>query len=645
MNRRLLSRLLFALALVTALIGAGGGDAHAEANLLPKSVPTIGATVATAPSELHMFFSQRLTAAPAIVMTQTTPAGGIIPLGAAVMGKTAAEWTYPITLALSPGVYNEVLTGTVNTTNVLTITGTAAVTPGAVPTTTPPTVAKTAAPKTTSKTAVAVTVVNVTVAPAAAGASSTDTSAPGSATSVKTDAVHSTSDSGSGAADLVGAVGRWLTYLGLSALFGGLLLIVIAWPEGVEFILTVRFFRLAWVGAIVGSVLTVISLTAIIKGVSVGSAVSPSAWFDIKSDGEGLAAIARLLFVGGAAWVAFGPERAVAPASQLPAFAFPFLALVTFGFSRATGAKMVPVGVLAGGLHVLAVAAWLGGLLLLSRVALTAPGDADLLRAVRGFSRIAVPALLVVVATGAVQVFRLVGGPAKLFSTGYGRLLLLKVVVVALMAYVATANRHVVRLRLGRAAVLNDRVAFRLRRSIAGEATIGMVVLALSALMMNLVPAGLSASASAVNGGSTATETLNFKQTGLDATVGVGPSVAGAQNTIRINVRTPGSTSLIDIHFDFYPANGVGVPFRITPPIGDLKGGATFHVDAATFTDAAGKAAPGVWQVIVAGHTQTGNVPDVTKTFTVAPPSGSAATPTTTPGPTGGTTPVTTPSS
>ena len=101
MNRRLLSRLLFALVLVTALVGVGGGEAHAAAQLSPKSVPTIGATVATAPSELHMFFSQRLTAAPTIVMTQTTPAGGIVPLGAAVMGKTAAEWTYPITLALS----------------------------------------------------------------------------------------------------------------------------------------------------------------------------------------------------------------------------------------------------------------------------------------------------------------------------------------------------------------------------------------------------------------------------------------------------------------------------------------------------------------------------------------------------------------
>ena len=433
MNRRLLSRLTFACALVAALIGVGGAAAHAAPVLLDKSVPKIDATVAVPPTELHMVFSQRLTAAPTIVMTQTTPVGGgIIPLDTPVMGANAAEWIYHITLPLSPGVYDEQITGTAVAQNRLTITGAASLTPGAVPTTASPTTPKTTIAKGTVKTTLPLT--TVTVSAVAAGVASAGSTVAGSSSAVKTDAVRTVATTGSAGADFLGAVGRWLTYLGLSALFGGLLLIARAWPEGVEFILTVRFFRLAWVGAIVGTIFTIISLTATIKGVSIGSAVGPSSWFDIKSDGEGLAALARLLFVAGSAWVAFGPERAVNPASQLPAFAFPFLSLVTFGFSRASEAKMVPVGVVAGGLHVLAMAAWLGGLLLLARVALTAPGDADLMRAVRGFSRIAVPALLVVVATGAVQVFRLVGGPAKLFSTGYGRLLLLKVFVVAVMA-------------------------------------------------------------------------------------------------------------------------------------------------------------------------------------------------------------------
>ena len=642
MNRRLLSRLLFACALVTALVTAAGSAAQAAPVLLTKSVPTIDATVAVAPTELHMFFSQRLSAAPTIVMTQTTPVGGTIPLDPPVMGATAAEWTYHITLPLAPGVYSELISGSVETTNRLTITGAAALTPGAVPTTTT-TVARTTIAKGAAKTTLPLTTVTVT----APGQAVTGSSVAGASTVTKTDAVRTVADAGSAGADFLGAVGRWLTYLGLSALFGGLLLIAMAWPEGVEFILTVRFFRLAWVGALVGTIFTIISLTATLKGVSIGSAVSPGSWFDIKSNGEGLAALARLLFVGGSAWVAFGPERAVNPASQLPAFAFPFLSLVTFGFSRASEAKMVPVGVVAGGLHVVAMAAWLGGLLLLARVALTGPGDADLMRAVRGFSRIAVPALLIVVATGAVQVFRLVGGPAKLFSTGYGRLLLLKVFVVALMAYVATANRHFVRLRLGRATVLNDRAAFRLRRSIAGESTVGLVVLAFSALMMNVAPAGLSASAATANGGAAASEVVTFKQTGIDATVGIGPAIAGQKNTIRITVRT---ASVIDIAFSFYPVNGVGVPFSITPPAAQLTGGKTFLNDSATFVAVVDPnvgsitPAPGIWKVIVSGHTQTSDIPEVTKTFTVAAATAASSGSTSTTVPTGsGTTPATAP--
>jgi copper transport protein len=612
MNRRLLSRLLFAVVIVATAAGFDGVRADAVPNLLPKSVPTINATVAEAPTQLDMFFSQKLTTPPVIFMEQTTPVGGTIPLDPPVQGKTADEWIYKILIPLSPGVYKEHLSGSVETTNVLTIVGTPVLTPNAIPATTVP--RTTTAPKATTKTTPLATTV-IAVAP---GVTTTPTTSP--KTAGKTDAIHTVAGGNSASAKLVGLLGRWLSYLGLSALFGGLMLIALSWHEGTEYVLTVRFFRLAWVAALAGSLLTLVSLTAIIRGTSVGQALGPSAWIDIKSHGEGVAAIARLLFVAGSAWVAFGPERAVAPASQLPAFAFPFLSLVTFGFSHTTGSKLVGLGVVANSLHVLGVAAWIGGLLLLSRVALTAPGGEDVLRAVRGFSRIAVLALLVVTGTGVVQVFRLVGGPTKLFSTNYGRVLLVKVVAVALLAYVATANRHVVRIRLARATAVGDRAAFRLRRSIAGEATIGMIVLGLSGLMMNLSPAGLKASV-VTNGGIAPSEVVTFKQTGLDATVGIGPSVAGVYNTVRIAVRNPGTTNLISVNFKFFPVNGVGTPFAITPPVPELKNGAVFHFDKVPF-DAAG-----TWVVIISGDTLTAHIPEISKTFTVQPAPGSAAGP------------------
>ena len=99
-----------------------------------------------------------------------------------------------------------------------------------------------------------------------------------------------------------------------------------------------------------------------------------------------------------------------------------------------------------GVLHALAMAVWVGGVILLARVVLSGPGDEDLVHAVRGFSRVSTPAIVVTIVTGLVQMFRLDGG--ELFQSGHGRVVVLKTVVVAVMIFVAFSARQFVSQRL-----------------------------------------------------------------------------------------------------------------------------------------------------------------------------------------------------
>ena len=157
---------------------------------------------------------------------------------------------------------------------------------------------------------------------------------------------------------------------------------------------------------------------------------SPSTWNDLTDTTAGLAVLARLVLVVASAWVAFGPERAVDEATQIPALLAPALAVASFGFTRSVEGidlLLVPAGVL----HAIAFAVWFGGLVLLSRVVLAGSGGQDLVDAVRGFGRLATISMIAVLLSGVVLTIKLLGGIGALFDTGFGRLLLLKAVLVA----------------------------------------------------------------------------------------------------------------------------------------------------------------------------------------------------------------------
>jgi copper transport protein len=416
-------------------------------------------------------------------------------------------------------------------------------------------------------------------------------------------------------------LGRVLSTMGILIVFGSLVLIGAAWPEGTEYVVTVRFLRSMWALALVGTVLFVIALTADLTDRTFGASLSPGTWFDLFDEGgPGRAALVRLALVVLMAWVVIRPERVIDPTTQLVAYGIVGLAVATIGFSR-TGGDLEIVGIAMGIGHALAAAVWFGGAVLVARVVLTGPGDDDLVQAVRGFSRISVPAILAVVATGVVQVIRLVGG--SLFTSDHGRVLLLKTVAVAAMVFIAMTTRQVVAARLDRAHEMTVPLANRFRRAFGAEAAIGVVVVALSGWLLALTPAQVSDEEGVDYA---VTESFVDPTSGLDVDVSITPAEVGL-NGILVVVNAP-EEGLSDLVVSFLPPEGA-VARGIDQPIPLTGAGAVvLPQDVGIPFDVAG-----TWTLQVSGVTSTGAVSGAQQTFQVTGGDNAASTTTPTTGP------------
>jgi len=318
----------------------------------------------------------------------------------------------------------------------------------------------------------------------------TDT-APVEPTTTTEDSVVVIDFSVAGEGDAAVWLSRFVSTLAIAVVFGSLVLITAAWPEGVEYLVTIRFLRGAWVIALISTLLFTGFAAAAVTPDGGGSPFNPATWLDLIDAGwAGRAVLLRLVFLLAAAWPAFRPERVIDPTTQLAALGIAGLCTAMLGISRTVG-DWVGLGIVMGVLHALAMAVWVGGVVLLARVVLSGPGDEDLIHAVRGFSRVSTPAIAITIVTGLVQMFRLDGG--ALFQSGHGRVLVLKTVVVAVMIFVAFSARQFVSQRLNRAQQMSVPLADRLRRAFGAEAAIGVLVLALSAWLLAFTPPNIDA--------------------------------------------------------------------------------------------------------------------------------------------------------
>lgn len=397
-------------------------------------------------------------------------------------------------------------------------------------------------------------------------------------------------------------LGRLLSTFGVAVLFGALVLIVAAWPEGVEYVLALRFLRGVWIVGVVGTVIYVSAAAGLVNGSNFST--NPAEWFDLLDAGwPGRAAFARLVLVLACGWVAMRPERVIDPSTNMLALGLPALTVVTLGLSR-TGGDLAAIGLLASIVHVLAMAVWLGGVVLLSRVVLAGPGEQDLVDAVHGFGRLSTVAIVATAVSGIVQLYRIDGG--ELFTSSHGRIMLLKTLAVAGMIYIGLTARQIARAKLWRASELSIRTSDRLKRTFGTEAAVGVLILVLTSWMLNQAPG--KADGPGAGGGAAASSSFAQRRAVLinsstsegvvllDMELFVDPARVGA-NTIRVVVDRP-EAGLSGLTLTFSPPAGMGGTTETVINLAALTGAQTAQTsaNAPVHFDVAG-----AWTVTVSG--------------------------------------------
>nr|WP_245238406.1 copper resistance protein CopC [Streptomyces roseochromogenus] len=370
-------------------------------------------------------------------------------------------------------------------------------------------------------------------------------------------------------------IARWLAYLSVAVLLGTAAFVAYCRPPKTAPLRTPALAA-AWTLLAATTALFVLR-TPYEEGTSPTLSVRSLTHAATTRPGALLLARLALLLVAAAAVALLRSRRRrlprrttlmVAAAVSLP------LALTWTAAEHASAGIQVPLAITSATLHLLAMAAWLGGLAALLRTA-SDPAALPLSVPAR-FSRLASASVTVLVLTGVYQSWRGLGSWQALTDTTYGRTLLAKLAAVTALLLAAACSRtwttRAMRSR-ATAATAPTRIPepatgpplppeppappphpphSLLRRSVLAEAAVSVVVLALSTLLTSTVP------------GRTATEEA---QTGTP-TAGI---PTASVTTIPFDLGTPGGHGKVQVTLDPGRVGRTSVQAVVYGPDGGLS--------------------------------------------------------------------------
>ncbi|MFZ3569317.1 copper resistance protein CopC [Streptomyces sp. BH097] len=278
----------------------------------------------------------------------------------------------------------------------------------------------------------------------------------------KTSAVVTDQNAGGGVVGGIYDVARYVSYAGFALLVGGAAFVLGCWRRGAGSRPVQRVVVGAWIALTAATLAMLLMRGSYTGSGKVGDIFDMALLGQVLQTKTGAALTSRLLLLAAAALfiaVLFG---AYAKKNEEPGEGEGDTAAnerndLTFGLSVGGGvvaaglaatwamAEHASTGLQAGlampvdVLHLLAVAAWLGGLTTLLVALYRVPTIEG--SAVRRFSRVAFCSVLVLVATGLYQSWRQVGSWSALTGTTYGQLLMVKVGLVAVLVGVAWISR------------------------------------------------------------------------------------------------------------------------------------------------------------------------------------------------------------
>ncbi|MGA4840888.1 copper resistance CopC/CopD family protein [Streptomyces sp. G45] len=246
---------------------------------------------------------------------------------------------------------------------------------------------------------------------------------------------------------------RYVSYAGFIVVVGGAAFVLGCWQRGAGVRPLQRLVVSGWL-ALTGATLAMLLLRAPYTGSGkLGDAFDLAKLGDVLQTKTGAALVSRLLLLAAAALfiaVLFGAYERREDPKEKRDLAFGLAlggGVVAIGIAATWAlAEHASTGIQAGlampvdVLHLLAVAAWLGGLAALLLCLYRAPHiDAA---AVRRFSQVAFGSVVALAVTGLYQSWRQVGSWTALVETGYGQLLMVKVGLVAVLVGIAFFSRR-----------------------------------------------------------------------------------------------------------------------------------------------------------------------------------------------------------
>ncbi|MET9656077.1 copper resistance protein CopC [Streptomyces sp. NPDC006510] len=269
----------------------------------------------------------------------------------------------------------------------------------------------------------------------------------------KTTVALPTNEAGGGLVGALYGIARYAAYAGFILLAGGSTFVLACWQRGAGARPLQRLVARGWMTLTVATLAMLLLRNPYTGSGKLADAFDLDGLKAVLDTKPGAALVSRLLLLGASALfiaVLFGAYAKREDEREKKDLTF---GLAIGGTVIAAGiagtwalAEHASAGIQPGiampvdVLHLLAVAAWLGGLTALL-VALYRTPDIDV-TAVRRFSGIAFGSVIVLAATGIYQSWRQVGTWSALTGTGYGQLLLVKVGLVAVLVGVAWISRR-----------------------------------------------------------------------------------------------------------------------------------------------------------------------------------------------------------
>ncbi len=297
---------------------------------------------------------------------------------------------------------------------------------------------------------------------------------------------------------------RLLSFVSLALVVGGAFFVVVCWRTGLSDRRVRRLITWAWATSVVSAVAVFLLQGPNVAGTSLADLADPALLADTAQTTFGTLLLVRIALLG-LAGLLLARLKTVSSNDMsrrqivLMAILGYALALTWSGTGHAAAGLLSNLAVLIDAAHLTAMSVWLGGLAVLASCTLAKSGrdratEAEV--AVSRYSRTAGVAVVVLGVTGLLQAWRELAefGP----GTRYFTLLIFKVAVFGLLLWLAMMSRSFVRRRLSVPAasrnaagrLVRQDMFTGLRRSVAWETGIAVVVLGLTAALVAIPPGG-----------------------------------------------------------------------------------------------------------------------------------------------------------